>query len=186
MQHNYKFYTLYLQTQNFSMSKNLFLLGFIIILAAAGCKKKESSCGFPVSNVVAPVSEQQSLHDSLTALGIDATLAPSGFYYTINQPGDGPAATSLCSTLAVFYRGGFLNGKGFDSTSAGRPAIFQLGQVIAGWKKGLPLIKKSGDITMYIPPSLGYGSKEVADTAGHVLIPANSNLVFRVVLADVQ
>ena len=168
------------------MVKNCFLLVVIISIISFSCKKKESSCGFPVSNVVAPASEQQSLHDSLTALGINATLAPSGFYYTINQAGDGPSPTSLCSTVAVFYRGGFLNGKGFDSTSSGKPAIFQLGQVIEGWRKGLPLIKKSGDITLYIPPTLGYGSKEVADTAGHVLIPANSNLVFRVVMADVQ
>lgn len=169
------------------MFKNLFLLGFIVLITTASCKKESNSkCGYPDSNVVAPTSEQESLHDSLTALGIDATLAPSGFYYTINEAGDGPSATSLCSTLAVFYRGGFLNGKGFDSTSSGRPAIFQLGQVIAGWKKGLLLIKKSGDITLYIPPTLGYGSEEKKDSAGNVLIPANSNLVFRVVLADVQ
>jgi peptidylprolyl isomerase/FKBP-type peptidyl-prolyl cis-trans isomerase FklB len=58
--------------------------------------------------------------------------------------------------------------------------------VIAGWQEALPLIKKGGGITLYSPPSLGYGSKSVEDTAGHVLIPANSNLVFRVVLADVQ
>lgn len=183
----YKFYALYLQTQNHSMTKSFFLFLFITLIASTGCKKEANNkCGYPDSNVVAPASEQEALHDSLTALGIDATLAPSGFYYTINATGDGPSATSLCSTLAVFYRGGFLNGKGFDSTSTGKPAIFQLGQVIAGWKKGLPLIKKSGDITLYIPPSLGYGSKPVTDTADHVLIPANSNLVFRVVLADVQ
>lgn len=169
------------------MTKNLFLLLFIFLFVAIGCKKETNNkCGYPDSDAVAPASEQEALHDSLTALGINATLAPSGFYYNINTPGDGPSPTTLCSTLAVFYRGGFLNGKGFDSTSSGSPAIFQLGQVIAGWKKGLPLIKKSGDITLYIPPSLGYGSDEKKDSAGNVLIPANSILVFRVVLADVQ
>lgn len=168
------------------MTKKLFLFLFISLLVATGCKKKESPCGFADVNVVAPASEQEALHDSLTALGIDATLAPSGFYYKINQPGDGPSPTSLCSTLAVYYRGGFLNGMAFDSTVDNKPAIFQLGQVISGWKKGLPLIKKSGDITLYIPPSLGYGSKDVKDTNGNVLIPANSNLVFSVKLLDVQ
>ncbi|MEO8823846.1 MAG: FKBP-type peptidyl-prolyl cis-trans isomerase [Ginsengibacter sp.] len=169
------------------MSQNLFLLLFIFLIVAIGCKKETNNkCGYPESNVVAPTSEQEALHDSLSTYGIDATLAPSGFYYKINELGDGPSATTLCSTLAVFYRGGFFNGKGFDSSASGRPAIFQLGQVIAGWKKGLPLIKKSGDITLYIPPSLGYGSKAVTDSAGKVVIPPNSNLVFRVVLADVQ
>lgn len=177
---------LFICSSNYSMIKNLFLLLFIFLMVAIGCKKETNNkCGYPDSNVVAPTSEQESLHDSLTALGINATLDPSGFYYTINHPGDGPSTTNLCSTLAVFYRGGFLNGKGFDSTSSEKPAIFQLGQVIAGWKKGLPLIKKNGDITLYIPPSLGYGSKPYPDS-DHVVIPANSNLVFRVVLADVQ
>ncbi len=94
--------------------------------------------------------------------------------------------TSLCSTVAVFYRAGFFNGKGFDSTATGAPAIFQLGQVIPGWQKALPLVAKGGDITLYIPPSLAYGSKSVKDSSGNVVIPANSNLVFRVLIADVQ
>jgi FKBP-type peptidyl-prolyl cis-trans isomerase len=168
------------------MIKNLFFAFFIILVVAAGCKKDDNTCGYSLSNAVAPAIEQQKLGDSLTAMGIDATLAAPGFYYKINEPGDGAAATSPCSTLAVFYRGGFLDGRGFDSTSSGQPAIFQLWQVIAGWQEALPLIKKGGGITLYIPPSLGYGSKSVEDTAGHVLIPANSNLVFDVVLADVQ
>ncbi len=168
------------------MTKNLFLFLFIFVIAVAGCKKKDNSCGFPVSNVIAPASEQEALLDSLTARGIDATLAPSGFYYKINQPGDGASPTSLCSTLAVYYRGGFLNGVAFDSTADNKPAIFQLGQVIGGWKKGLPLIKKGGDITLYIPPSLGYGTKDVKDNNGNMVIPANSNLVFRVQLLEVQ
>jgi FKBP-type peptidyl-prolyl cis-trans isomerase FkpA len=167
------------------MTKNLLLLVIISFLAGIGCKKNKYSCGYPVLNVVAPIQEQEALQDSLDLLGINATLDPSGFYYTINDPGDGSSATNLCSTIAVFYRGGFLNGKGFDSTS-GSPLIFQLGQMIQGWQKGLPLIKKNGDITLYIPPSLGYGAKPVVDTADRVVIPANSNLVFRVVLADVQ
>ena len=168
------------------MIKNLCFVLLISGIIAIGCKKNSNTCGYSFSNAVAPTAEQQKLGDSLTALGIDATMASQGFYYKVNDPGDGASATSPCSTLAVFYRGGFLDGRGFDSTSSGQPAIFQLWQVIAGWQEALPLIKKSGDITIYIPPSLGYGAKDVIDTAGHVLIPANSNLVFRVLLADVQ
>ncbi len=145
-----------------------------------------NSCSYSASPIIAPVAEQEALHDSLSAHGINATLDPSGFFYNINQSGSGPSATSLCSTLAVFYRGGFLNGSGFDSTSTASPTIFQLGQVIPGWQKALPLVAKGGDITLYIPPSLGYGDKPVKDNYGNVVIPANSNLVFHVVIADVQ
>ncbi|MEO8821700.1 MAG: FKBP-type peptidyl-prolyl cis-trans isomerase [Ginsengibacter sp.] len=167
--------------------KQLFVLSFILLLFLGSCKKNATpSCSYPPSTVVAPQAEQQAIHDSLTAHGLNATLAPSGFYYTINNPGAGLSPTSLCSTVAVFYRGGFFNGKGFDSTATGAPAVFQLGQVIAGWQKALPLIAKSGDMTLYIPPSLGYGTQAKTDSAGNVLIPANSNLVFRVIMADVQ
>lgn len=168
--------------------KHLLALFFISFLFLESCKKNtsSSSCIFTPSTIVAPLSEQNTLHDSLTAHGLNATLAPSGFYYTINVHGDGTSATSLCSTLAVFYRAGFFNGKGFDSSATGTPAVFQLGRVIPGWQKGLPLIARGGDITLYIPPSLAYGSKPVTDSLRNVVIPANSNLVFHVVIADVQ
>jgi FKBP-type peptidyl-prolyl cis-trans isomerase FkpA len=172
----------------YSMNQKLFLLPLLALIAFAGCSKKASnSCGYPVSTIVATVAEQNALHDSLTAHGItNAMLAPSGFFYSVNQPGSGSSPTSLCSTVAVFYRGGFLNGHGFDSTSTGTPAVFQLGQVIPGWQKALPLVAKGGDITLYIPPSLAYGSTPVKDTSGNIIIPANSNLVFHVLVADVQ
>lgn len=167
--------------------KKLFFLSFTIVFLVLGsCSKKDTTCGYKPSTIIAPASEQQALQDSLTAHGIQATMDPSGFFYIINQPGSGPSATSLCSTIAVYYRGGFLNGVGFDSTLSGNPAVFQLGQVIAGWQKAIPLVAKSGDITLYIPPSLGYGATDVKDDTGHVVIPANSNLVFHVKVADIQ
>jgi FKBP-type peptidyl-prolyl cis-trans isomerase FkpA len=169
--------------------KQLFVLSSVLLFFLASCKKNTTpSCPYTASTIVAPAAEQEALHDSLTAHGLTGTLAPSGFYYTINDQGDGPSPTGLCSTVAVFYRGGFFNGKGFDSSATGAPAIFQLGQVIPGWQKALPLIAKSGDMAMYIPPSLAYGSKPVInpDNPLDTVIPANSYLVFHVVMADVQ
>ncbi len=168
------------------MNKKFFFFLGIALIVFASCQKKVSSCGYSASTIIAPVTEQEALHDSLTAHNITATLDPSGFFYNINQAGSGKAATTLCSTVSVFYRGGFLNGQGFDSTSTGAPAVFQLGQVIPGWQKALPLVAKGGDITLYIPPSLAYGSRAVKDSSGNVVIPANTNLVFRVLIADVQ
>jgi len=165
-----------------------FLIAFLLI--AASCKKNsapvDTSCNHSISTIVAPLAEQQALQDSLTAYGIQATKDSSGFFYTINKPGNGDSVSSLCTTIAVYYRGGFLNGKGFDSTTT-NPAVLQLWQVIPAWQKAIPLIKKTGDISLYIPPSLGYGSKDVTNpSTGAVVIPANSNLVFRVVIADIE
>lgn len=158
------------------------------LLIFSSCKKNNTNnaCGYPESTLVAPIPEQQALLDSLDAHNIQATKDSSGFYYTINQPGTSPGITNLCTSIAVFYRGGFFNGTGFDSTS-GDPAIFQLGQVIVGWQKGIPHINKNGDITLYIPPSLAYGSKPVTNpNTGDTVVPANSYLVFRVTIADIQ
>lgn len=55
-----------------------------------------------------------------------------------------------------------------------------------GWQKGLPYIKGGGKIKLYIPPSLGYGAKDVKDDMGNVIIPANSILVFSLELTDVK
>lgn len=167
--------------------KKLFIFPAIALVVFASCSKKENSCGYTSSTIVAPVSEQEALQDSLTAHGIQATRDSIGFFYSINQPGSGPTVANLCSTVAVFYKGSFLNGKVFDSTVTGIPSIFQVGQVIPGWQKAIPLIAKGGDITLYIPPSLAYGATDVVNqNTGDTIIPANSNLVFHVTLANIQ
>ncbi|MEO8721754.1 MAG: FKBP-type peptidyl-prolyl cis-trans isomerase [Ginsengibacter sp.] len=172
------------------MKKLVALSVFALLLIAVSCKKNaapvSNNCTYTPSTIVAPLAEQQALQDSLTAHGIQATKDSSGLFYIITKPGSGTSATSLCSTLAVYYRAGFFDGKKFDSTS-GNPAIFQLGRVIAGWQKAIPKIARGGEMTLYIPPSLGYGSKDVTNpSTGAVVIPANSNLVFDVVIVDVR
>ena len=37
---------------------------------------------------------------------------------------------------------------------------------------------------LYIPPALAYGSKEIKDESGKVIIPANSILVFDISLTS--
>lgn len=170
--------------------KNL-AIGIITIasLVLFSCKKDTTpqGCQFTPSSIKAPASEQDDLLDSLTAHNIQAIKDTSGFFYTIDEPGSDKGITDLCTNIAVYYQGGFFDGTIFDSTQVGYPAIFQLGQVIVGWQKGIPHIMKGGDITLYIPPSLGYGDKPVLDrNTGDTVIPAHSNLVFHVNLLDVQ
>jgi len=170
--------------------KNLALSALAIAsLILFSCKKDTTpqGCQFTPSSIKAPASEQQDLQDSLTAHNIQATKDTSGFFYTINEPGSDKGITDLCTNIAVYYKGGFFDGTIFDSTQIGYPAIFQLGQVILGWQKGIPLIMKGGDITLYIPPSLGYGEDpKINPNTGDTVIPAHSNLIFHVNLLDVQ
>ena len=163
------------------MKKLLLFPSLIALLFLGSCLKKgDNKCGYTDSNIVAPQAEQDALLDSLTNHGIQAAeLHPSGFYYTITDPGSGAFVSNLCTAIAITYKGGFFNGKSFDSSLV-QPVVFQLGQLITGWQKGIPLIKKGGKITLYIPPSLGYGSE---DRNG---IPANSYLIFDITLVDLQ
>lgn len=159
----------------------LVLFSFII----AGCVKSDHKCSYTDSSVVASSTEIDSLHKLLQDSGIVATQNPAGFFYTINKQGSGVSVPNLCANVTVGYVGSIYKGKVFDSTGTGL-ATFQLGQVIVGWQKGLPLISKGGDITLYIPPSLGYGSSAITDNSGNTVIPANSYLVFRIQLVDIQ
>jgi FKBP-type peptidyl-prolyl cis-trans isomerase FkpA len=166
--------------------RKLLTVSVLAIFILGSCVKNDVKCNYTDSTVVAPQSEQQALQDSLTAHGISASMHPSGFFYTINSQGSGQAVSNLCTTVTVDYKGGFFNGAIFDSSSIGNPASFQLGGVVVGWQKGVPLISKGGDITLYIPPSLAYGPNAIKDNNGNTVIPANSYLVFNIHLIDVQ
>lgn len=159
---------------------------FIASLLVASCVKSNTKCSYNDSSTVAPAAEVASLQDSLTKYNITATKNATGFFYTVNQAGSGTSVTNLCSNVTVTYKGRFFNGAVFDSTVTNQVATFQLGQVIVGWQKGVPLISKSGDITLYIPPTLAYGPTDVKDQAGKVIIPGNSYLIFNIHLADIQ
>jgi FKBP-type peptidyl-prolyl cis-trans isomerase len=72
------------------------------------------------------------------------------------------------------------NGTIFDSTATGQTATFQLGKVIVGWQKGIPLVSSGGNITLFIPPTLAYGP------SGSGPIPPNAILVFDIDLVGVN
>ena len=147
----------------------------------SGCIKKETGCP-PQKDIVAPATEQQVIADYLATNSISATKHSSGLYYQIVQQGTGGSPNN-CSAIVISYTGKLSNGNVFDSNSN---VAFTLGGLIEGWKIGLPLIQKGGQIKLYIPPSLGYGASDIKDNNGVVVIPANSMLIFDVSLVDFQ
>jgi FKBP-type peptidyl-prolyl cis-trans isomerase FkpA len=169
------------------MQKTFWVLLSSIVLF--GCLKDANSnktCTYNDSQTIAPDSQVQKVKAYLDSNHITAQKHSSGFYYVINQQGSGTFVTNLCSVITVMYKGKFTNGNVFDSTATNNSASFQLGQVIAGWQKGIPLINKGGKITLYIPPSLGYGQQNTTDNQGHVVIPGNSILIFDVEVLDIS
>lgn len=154
-----------------------FILGLLVIAGFSGCLKEEK-CNYNECGVVAPAAEVQAVKDYLAAKGItNATQHCSGLFYVVDTPGSG-TAPNFCSTVAVTYEGKLTNETVFDK--APTPVVFGLGNVITGFRNGIPLVKTGGRVHLYIPPSLGYGSSATGS------IPANSILIFDVTLTGAQ
>lgn len=147
----------------------------VLIIAASSCNKNlDSKC--PVVNIVAPDSEMTALNTYIDTSHITATKDPRGFYYSIIDSGIGQYPTA-CNAIQVNYTGKLTSGKMFDS---GHNTFLSLQQLITGWQEGLPLIRKGGQMLLYLPPSLGYGA------ATSDIIPANSILIFSIELVGVK
>lgn len=151
----------------------LALIAGLFLISLAACKKDEPNCN--AITVTAPASEVEALRTYITANSITATEDSRGFFYTINNAGSGNKPT-VCNAVQVNYVGKLTNGTTFDS---GTGAAFYLSQLIVGWQEGIPLIAPGGSITLYLPPTLAYGS------SGSGTIPPNSNLIFEITLVAV-
>ena len=168
------------------MRKKIFYGLILASVLIAGCLKSDTKCPFNDSKAIAPAIEIDSIKNFLQDSGIVASQHPSGYFYKITTAGTGTGIANLCSSITVTYKGSYFSGQEFSATTAGNPATFKLGQVIIGWQKGLPLISKGGDITLFIPPTLGYGPDPTRDNYGNILIPGNSYLIFDVHISDIQ
>jgi FKBP-type peptidyl-prolyl cis-trans isomerase FkpA len=153
-----------------------------VVSLCTGCFKKDEGCKYKESTTVAPANEQIVIEEYLATNDITATKHSSGMYYEIVQLGSG-GYPGLCSSVQINYVGKLTNGNTFDANTN---AVFALGTLIDGWKKGLPLIQKSGRIKLYIPPSLGYGGVDIKDRDNNVIIPANSMLIFYITQLNFQ
>ena len=96
--------------------------------------------------------------------------------YNIINEGEG-ASPNACSNIKIAYEGKLTSDFVFDANDG---IDFPLTQLITGWRLGLPLIKEGGEIILYLPPNLAYGSSARPN------IPANSILVFKIELHKVK
>ena len=152
------------------MKKWMFLFAGLSLLLF-GCSKDENNTDNQ-AEIDRMIIEQYLLDNNIAA-----TAHPSGLYYVINEPGVGghPASNSK---VIVKYKGYLTNGTVFDQTAEGKTQPFQLQNLIEGWQIGIPLLKKGGKGTFFIPSDLGYGSRSTST------IPANSVLIFEIELID--
>jgi FKBP-type peptidyl-prolyl cis-trans isomerase FkpA len=105
----------------------------------------------------------------------------SGLQYT--SLGEGAGATPGPSdTVRVNYRGTLLNGREFDSSyKSGRPAEFQLNNVIKCWTEGLQMMKVGGKAELVCPSNLAYGEEGIVGS-----VPRFASLIFEVELLSIK
>jgi len=167
-----------------NMMRKLFVFGSITILLASCIKSTENTCPYKDITVTVPAAEATSLQNYITANHPAAIQHSSGLFYEITTAGTGTVTPTVCSTVTVKYSGYLTSGYKFDENLSGYIEI--LGRLVLGWQKGLPLIKSGGSISLYLPPSMGYGNQNVTNPSGAVIIPANSILIFNIQLVAVQ
>lgn len=121
-----------------------------------------------------------SIQDEILQYIADSTLTavetPEGLFHIIHEPG-GVNKPSINSTIELDYVGKLTNGEVFDQNED-EPARFNLSDLIRGWQLGIPLVGEGGEITLIIPPQLGYGFQ------GRPGIPGNAVLVFDIDLLN--
>jgi FKBP-type peptidyl-prolyl cis-trans isomerase FkpA len=155
-----------------------------LVLLFTNCTKtKTPTCPYTESAAVATPAEIAEVQNYLFGKGItNAVQHPSGIFYKISNAGTGTVTPTVCNNVSVKYEGYLSTGNKFEENTSS----FTLGEVILGWQKGVPLIKTGGIITLYIPPSLAYGSQVRKDAAGNIVIPGNSILIFNITLIAVN
>ncbi len=103
-----------------------------------------------------------------------------GLYYKVIKAGKGPLPTAE-DTVTVNYEGKLVDGTVFDSSyKRGKPAEFQVSQVIPGWTKALEKMPKGSTWMLYIASDLAYG-KFAPPSIGQ-----NQALTFKIELIKIE
>ncbi len=105
----------------------------------------------------------------------------NGIMYKITKAGTGTKCGSG-KTVAVEYKGYFLNGTVFDQSAGRGPLGFttNAGRMIPGFDIMVQDMKLGEKRTFVLPPAFAYGDRTVGP------IPANSYIVFDVELTDIN
>ncbi len=126
--------------------RNLFTFAALLLLAlAVGCNKEDQL-----------ELDRKAIERYLTDHNLSATEHESGMFYIIDEPGSG-GSPMLEDTVTVRYKATYLDDVVLDETVGSETASFQLNDLIAGWRIGIPLLQKEGKGTFFIPSYLAYG-----------------------------
>ncbi len=151
-------------------------------LASAACATPQAPTPAAAPTIDAPTAGPSPTPSA--SFAVEASPAPSADAKTLEiddlELGTG-AVAERGKRVRMAYVGRLLDGTEFDRTLR-RPFEFTLGvgEVIAGWDRGVEGMRVGGKRRLVIPSELGYGAAGVRPT-----IPPNATLVFEVELLEV-
>jgi peptidylprolyl isomerase len=93
-----------------------------------------------------------------------AERSASGLVSQRLTAGQGDRFPRESDRVRVHYTGWQTNGRRFDSSIGGEPAVFRLSGVIAGWTEGLQLMVEGERRRLWIPEALAYRGGEPQGT----------------------
>ncbi|MFQ3214347.1 MAG: hypothetical protein ACJAT1_000011 [Marivirga sp.] len=146
------------------------------------CTERPDLSGIDGDLLDAKVAEIEQYLDSLR---IDYLSDPSGVRIEVLEAGSGNSPDA-CSSVGVTYTGQVLKDSALFDSNIG--TVFNLGRqnLIRGYLIGLYNMKQTGEYRLYIPSPLAYGADTLKNSNGDILIPANSNLLFRIKINSVS
>lgn len=129
----------------------------------------------------APLSAQANAEYLAKNAKKAGVVSVPGIQYQVLKAGKG-AQPGRKDCVSVYYKGWLIDGKVFDKTEPGKPAVFPAGMLIPGWVEALLMMHVGDKWRIVIPPGLAYGKAG----AGNGLIPPDQTLVFDVELLKVS
>ncbi|MDW7694685.1 FKBP-type peptidyl-prolyl cis-trans isomerase [Flammeovirgaceae bacterium SG7u.111] len=151
---------------------------FLSILGACSNSEDEAAELVEAQKLI----DDQLIQNYLSKNNINATKSYSGLYYVIIDEGEeGNDYPTSDATVTLEYKGYFLDGEVFENLGDREEAfVIGLWQLVDGIKEGVQLIKRGGEIQLFIPSHLGYGNNDQG------IIPANSVMVYEIKLIDFE
>lgn len=167
---------------NIKKSFFVILSSCLIGMSLFSCQNDRDCTEVPdISRIDKDMLDKQvaNIEHYLDSLGVDYISDPSGVRLEVLETGSG-AVPDACSSVAVTYTGQVIGNDEFFDYNTG--TVFDLSRqnLIRGMVFGLFNMRPQGEYKLYIPSPLGYGSDTLKNSSGNVIIPANSNLLFRI------
>lgn len=134
--------------------------------------------------------EKSIIADYVAKNNITVTPDANGIYYIVSAPGTGDLINKGDS-VAVRYKGTFLNGQEFDNNlEAPAPFMLRVGyNLIEGWSKTLVKMRLGSKARILLPSSMAYGSMGYgtydAYSRYYSIIPGYTPLLFDLEVMEV-